>query len=1216
MRSEDKTDAAQAAAPEQQQPGDDPATAAMVHAMLHYRKLIRRRTGWIAAFWALLLCLRVLIYSEDRILPPDPAILLQRAIAASSACVWIFYAICEARVFFGRATVIATRAAALRSSSAKPVAAPRTEEAKPSPPVEEAHHGFPGRPRLAPPPLPAALPSFPGKPPRRAPPAAAPPAATTAPAPRAARGLPLPLPPPARLIMSGSPVKRGLQRHMLSSPTRKGAAQGLNTGPRTKPGFVLGRKLHCGEINSVPKDSFFGRLGGKTVGIETGALCESFYRKTGAPAGRSRVAPEVLDKKKDKIFSDTRAQHLAIVLAKCKIPLATAITVALEPMQIPRVVVAAPGDMITASATDLPPLLNQGLATVTQPATAASWIVHRDHQAQAGLGSGGMAQQQCLWCRHVAQALETAAALSGDASEFSPVVRRQCCMSILGCSSAGCLLHLSEDLDKLANVFPTAQEIDALRKYQGDLEDLRDIERKTYRLCMVAEAEARIRLWRYAFSLMPRWETARIALDRLTRCLQQVQESQSLQWCFIGVLEIVNFINAPQQLDTSRSQADDSEWKIKGVNLSDALKFNDFKSINSRFRLTHYLVLALNQKLFNRSAAAPAAADNNQSKKLLLSGSSMAGGPMLHDMEEDLSQMFPQNPDPKPLLHSSPPMASPLRQLHRLQARRPNTNDDDDCWDEPPETTPVRTADDRLEDAPIFSPLKLRCPDPADVGPQSLTDRPVGGVPKKPGVWTGKPTGNLGPISQATYRKVSAKFESITDNARKELPLLADCCKLSASGFEKQMQEAAAALQLAESDARRVRGTTPTAGTKAAPQNSSPLTCEAFAAIMETVPIDVMLAQSGTTMTQWTSQWDHVVKQSKEFLAFFCDQTATTGGRARGDDGPITGSPAARIVQRAVEALVEVNALVEVLEKAWNDVFIYVREFHASLPQCPYLLTEILREVNAVATERATVGRRTAAATAGGGGRQHPIPATTSSLIGAAASAAQGGFAAPQGADPVPPLRLSDPSRLYGLPRALRGTSRAGPRKGIAPVCDKKDRIMSRTRHQQQQLQQFSMLSHRSPSRKQSRRPVPSRQRPARLGRRLPASRDPCSRKDGSGSTTASSGRLGPIDLGRTFGRPTMSQSSNSDAMTQDPRGRFGASRLPLRMTIPSIPSSDVSNSSTSRGRVPPQQRIVGPPSYGRGLMDYPLSGRDDSSSSAATTRRTGRIGQLPLVPF
>lgn len=92
----------------------------------------------------------------------------------------------------------------------------------------------------------------------------------------------------------------------------------------------------------------------------------------------------------------------------------------------------------------------------------------------------------------------------------------------------------------------------------------------------------------------------------LQNLMHNLRESDSFQWCFVGVMDLINLINRPQEDRSSgdppisrSSSRDTHEWDIKGISIKDALKLDEFRSQVPKLRLQHHLILLLNQRLLH-----------------------------------------------------------------------------------------------------------------------------------------------------------------------------------------------------------------------------------------------------------------------------------------------------------------------------------------------------------------------------------------------------------------------------------------------------------------------------------------------------------------------------------------------------------------------------------------------------------------------------------------
>lgn len=87
-----------------------------------------------------------------------------------------------------------------------------------------------------------------------------------------------PAPPPASAERKTGEVNMAPKIPVKKAPPPKGRAliipRGTTIQKRPKPNFILGRKLHCGEIKKIPANSFFGLIEDRRLGIEAIALKE------------------------------------------------------------------------------------------------------------------------------------------------------------------------------------------------------------------------------------------------------------------------------------------------------------------------------------------------------------------------------------------------------------------------------------------------------------------------------------------------------------------------------------------------------------------------------------------------------------------------------------------------------------------------------------------------------------------------------------------------------------------------------------------------------------------------------------------------------------------------------------------------------------------------------------------------------------------------------
>ena len=135
-----------------------------------------------------------------------------------------------------------------------------------------------------------------------------------------------------------------------------------------------------------------------------------------------------------------------------------------------------------------------------------------------------------------------------------------------------------ETLEVLQDILPTAEEVQTVKEYDGDVERLGDVER--FFLCMsVPTLSTRLRAFVFLQSFSSVSSGVQDALDVLHRVNGRLRDSKGLKAVLGIVLRMGNYMTASN-----------GQPQVYGFHLSTLLKLRGVKSVDNRTTLLHFLV--------------------------------------------------------------------------------------------------------------------------------------------------------------------------------------------------------------------------------------------------------------------------------------------------------------------------------------------------------------------------------------------------------------------------------------------------------------------------------------------------------------------------------------------------------------------------------------------------------------------------------------------------
>ncbi|GMJ07766.1 hypothetical protein HRI_004445800 [Hibiscus trionum] len=143
-----------------------------------------------------------------------------------------------------------------------------------------------------------------------------------------------------------------------------------------------------------------------------------------------------------------------------------------------------------------------------------------------------------------------------------------------------------DQIENLIKFCPTKEEIELLKNYKGDIENLGKCEQFFLELMKVPRVEAKLRVFLFKIQFYSQVSDLRNGLDIVNAAVGEVRNSVKLKRIMQTILSLGNALNQ----GTARGSA-------VGFRLDSLLKLTDTRARNNKMTLMHYLCKVLKQKM-------------------------------------------------------------------------------------------------------------------------------------------------------------------------------------------------------------------------------------------------------------------------------------------------------------------------------------------------------------------------------------------------------------------------------------------------------------------------------------------------------------------------------------------------------------------------------------------------------------------------------------------
>ncbi|XP_027180324.1 formin-like protein 18 [Coffea eugenioides] len=143
-----------------------------------------------------------------------------------------------------------------------------------------------------------------------------------------------------------------------------------------------------------------------------------------------------------------------------------------------------------------------------------------------------------------------------------------------------------DQVDNLIKFCPTKEEMELIKNYKGDKENLGKCEQYFLELMKVPRVESKLRVFSFKIQFSSQVSDLRNALNIVNSASEEVRKSVKLKRVMQAILSLGNALNQ----GTARGSA-------VGFRLDSLLKLTDTRARNKKMTLMHYLCKVLNEKL-------------------------------------------------------------------------------------------------------------------------------------------------------------------------------------------------------------------------------------------------------------------------------------------------------------------------------------------------------------------------------------------------------------------------------------------------------------------------------------------------------------------------------------------------------------------------------------------------------------------------------------------